>query len=54
VERTEALMFFVLLALAPIWGAYLCYAYTGLEAATMVQRVKYALRSLRGSLVKRV
>jgi phosphatidylglycerophosphate synthase len=47
VERTEALIFFVLLALAPNWGAYLCYAYAGLEAATVVQRVIYALRSLR-------
>ena len=35
VERTEAFMFFVLLALAPTWGAYLCYAYAALEAATM-------------------
>jgi phosphatidylglycerophosphate synthase len=46
VERTEALIFFVLLALVPIWGAYLCYAYAGLEIATVVQRVIYALRYL--------
>jgi archaetidylinositol phosphate synthase len=46
VERTEAFIFFVLLALAPIWGAYLCYAYAGLEAATVAQRLTYALRSL--------
>jgi phosphatidylglycerophosphate synthase len=54
VERTEALIFFVLLALAPIWGAYLCYAYAGLEAATIVQRVTYALRYLGVSSAKRV
>jgi phosphatidylglycerophosphate synthase len=54
VERTEALIFFVLLALAPIWGAYLCYAYAGLEAATVVQRMAYALRSLRELSVKHV
>jgi archaetidylinositol phosphate synthase len=54
VERTEALIFFVLLAIAPIWGAYLCYAYAGLEAATAAQRLTYALRSLEGSSVKSV
>jgi phosphatidylglycerophosphate synthase len=54
VERTEALIFFVLLALAPIWGAYLCYTYAGLEAATVVQRVTYALRYLGVSSAKRV
>jgi archaetidylinositol phosphate synthase len=54
VERTEALIFFVLLALAPIWGVYLCYAYAGLEAATVAQRVTYALHSLGVSSVKRV
>jgi len=53
VERTEALIFFVLLALAPIWGAYLCYTYAGLEAATVVQRVIYALRYLGVSSAKR-
>jgi len=47
VERTEAFIFFVLLALAPIWGAYLCYAYAGFEAATVAQRITYALRYLR-------
>ncbi len=54
VERTEALIFFVLLALAPIWGAYLCYAYAGLETATVAQRVTYALRSLGVSSAKHV
>jgi archaetidylinositol phosphate synthase len=54
VERTEALIFFVLLALAPIWGAYLCYAYAGLEAATVAQRLTYALPSLGVSSVKRM
>jgi phosphatidylglycerophosphate synthase len=47
VERTEAFIFFVALALSPIWGAYLCYAYAGLEAATIVQRLTYTLRCLR-------
>jgi archaetidylinositol phosphate synthase len=46
VERTEAFIFFVLLAFAPIWGVYLCYAYAALEAATMVQRATYAIRRL--------
>ena len=46
VERTEAFIFFMLLALAPVWGAYLCYAYAGLEAATVAQRIKYALHYL--------
>jgi archaetidylinositol phosphate synthase len=54
VERTEAFIFFVLLALAPIWGAYLCYAYAGLEAATVAQRITYALRYLGVSSVKRM
>ena len=52
VERTEALIFLALLALVPIWGAYLCYAYAGLEAATIAQRLTYALRCLRLSSVK--
>jgi archaetidylinositol phosphate synthase len=54
VERTEALIFFVLLAIAPIWGAYLCYVYAGLEAATVAQRITYASRSLRVSSVESV
>jgi archaetidylinositol phosphate synthase len=53
VERTEAFIFFVLLASAPILGVYLCYAYAALEAATTVQRVTYALRHL-GRSAKRV
>jgi phosphatidylglycerophosphate synthase len=47
VERSEALGFFLLLALAPAFGAYLCYAYAALEAATAIQRVGYAWRHLR-------
>ncbi|MBV8454867.1 MAG: CDP-alcohol phosphatidyltransferase family protein [Deltaproteobacteria bacterium] len=54
VERTEALIFFVLLAAAPVWGVYLCYTYAGLEVATIVQRVSYALRYLGVSSVKRM
>ncbi len=53
VERTEALVFFALLALAPAYGAYLCYAYAALEAATAIQRLAYALRHLGASSVKR-
>jgi archaetidylinositol phosphate synthase len=49
VERTEALLFFLLLALAPAFGAYLCYAYAALEAATAMQRVGYAWRHLGAS-----
>ena len=48
VERTEALLFFLLLALAPAFGAYLCYAYAALEVATAIQRVGYAWRHLGG------
>jgi archaetidylinositol phosphate synthase len=47
VERTEAFIFFVVLALNPIRGSYLCYAYAVLEAATIVQRLTYAWRRLR-------
>jgi phosphatidylglycerophosphate synthase len=49
VERTEALLFFLLLALAPAFGAYLCYAYAALEVATAIQRVGYAWRHLGAS-----
>ncbi|MBV8055564.1 MAG: CDP-alcohol phosphatidyltransferase family protein [Deltaproteobacteria bacterium] len=54
VERTEALIFFVLLAAAPVWSVYLCYTYAGLEVATIVQRVSYALRYLGVSSAKRM
>jgi len=37
VERSEALLFCVLLALAPSSGVYLCYSYAALEAATAMQ-----------------
>jgi archaetidylinositol phosphate synthase len=49
VERTEALLFFVLLALAPAFGPYLCYAYATLEAATVIQRLLYAFAHLRSA-----
>jgi archaetidylinositol phosphate synthase len=49
VERTEALLFFLLLALAPAFGTYLCYAYAALEAATAIQRVGYGWRHLGAS-----
>jgi archaetidylinositol phosphate synthase len=47
VERTEALLFFVLLAITPAYGRYLCYAYATLEAATVIQRLRYAFAHLR-------
>jgi archaetidylinositol phosphate synthase len=49
VERTEALLFFLLVALAPALGAYLCYTYSVLEAATAIQRLSYAWHRLRAS-----
>jgi hypothetical protein len=49
VERTKALLFFVLLALAPGFGPYLCYAYATLEAVTVIQRLLYAFAHLRSA-----
>lgn len=49
VERTEALLFFVLLALVPAFGAYLCYTYAVLEAATVIQRLLYAFGHIKAS-----
>ena len=46
VERTEALLFFVLLVIAAPLGPYLCYAYALLEIATAIQRLIYAWRQL--------
>lgn len=46
VERTEALVFFVLLAIAAPIGTYICYAYAALEALTAMQRMAYAWRHL--------
>ena len=46
VERTEALVFFVLLAIAAPLRAYICYAYAALEAFTAMQRMAYAWRHL--------
>jgi archaetidylinositol phosphate synthase len=46
VERTEALLFFALLALAAPLGIYICYAYAALETATAAQRIAYAWREL--------
>jgi archaetidylinositol phosphate synthase len=54
VERSEALLFFALLALAPRSGLYLCYAYAALEAATAIQRVIYALGHLGASSDRQV
>jgi len=46
VERTEALLFFVLLVIATPLGSYICYAYAMLEIATAMQRMIYAWRYL--------
>ncbi len=51
-ERTEALIFFALLAtveqattLAPL-GPWLCYAFTAMEVATGIQRLRFGFRML--------
>ena len=49
VERSEALLFFVLLALAAPLGVYICYAYAVLETATATQRIAYAWLHLEAS-----
>ena len=46
VERTEAIIFFVLLAMAPTAGPVLCYGYALLEVATALQRVRFVRRAL--------
>jgi hypothetical protein len=46
VERTELIIFFVLLALLLQFGPWLCYAYTGLELITAAQRLLFARRML--------
>jgi phosphatidylglycerophosphate synthase len=46
-ERTEALIFFAVLALARPAGPVLCYLFTALEVATGIQRFRFGWRSLR-------
>ena len=46
VERTEAIIFFVFLALIRPIGPILCYAYTVLELVTGCQRALFAWRNL--------
>jgi archaetidylinositol phosphate synthase len=46
-ERTEALVFFTLLAVAGNAGVWLCYAYAALEIWTTIQRLDFARRHLR-------
>ena len=48
VERTELIIFFVLLAMLLQFGPWLCYAYTGLELITAAQRLLFARRMLSG------
>jgi hypothetical protein len=46
VERTEVIIFFVLLAMAPTAGPVLCYGYALLEVATALLRVRLVRRAL--------
>jgi phosphatidylglycerophosphate synthase len=46
-ERTEAFIFFTLLAVAGSAGVWLCYAYAAMEIWTTIQRLDYARRHLR-------
>jgi CDP-diacylglycerol--glycerol-3-phosphate 3-phosphatidyltransferase len=46
-ERTEALIFFAVLALIPPIGPLLCYAFAALEVVTGVQRLMFGMRMLR-------
>ncbi len=54
-ERTEALIFFVVLAIVAVTpilrtaGPLLCYAMTALEIATGVQRLLFGIRELRAA-----
>jgi hypothetical protein len=48
VERTELIVFFMVLALLMQFGPWLCYAYTGLELITAAQRFLFARRMLSG------
>lgn len=45
-ERTEAIIFFVLLALLRPLGPVLCYLFTALEILTGVQRLRFGWRRL--------
>jgi archaetidylinositol phosphate synthase len=46
VERTEAIIFFVILAITPRAGVVLCYGYAMLEIFTAVQRLRFARKVL--------
>ncbi len=48
VERTEAIIFFILLAFSGELGPILCYAYAALEIATALQRLRFAREALSG------
>jgi hypothetical protein len=47
-ERTEALIFFAVLAMIPPIGPLLCYVFTALEIVTGAQRFLFGRRMLRG------
>ncbi|MGH7932936.1 MAG: CDP-alcohol phosphatidyltransferase family protein [Candidatus Binataceae bacterium] len=47
VERAEAIVLFIVLAILRPFGPWLCYIYTALELATGTQRVFFALTELR-------
>ncbi|MGH7988269.1 MAG: CDP-alcohol phosphatidyltransferase family protein [Candidatus Binataceae bacterium] len=46
VERGEAIVFFIVLALIPLIGPWLCYLYTALELLTAAQRLRFAHAAL--------
>ncbi|MGH7906742.1 MAG: CDP-alcohol phosphatidyltransferase family protein, partial [Candidatus Binataceae bacterium] len=46
-ERSEALIFFTILAFVRSAGPALCYVFTALEIATGVQRLAFGIRNLR-------
>ena len=52
VERTELIIFFVVLAMSrQHFGPWLCYAYSGLELITATQRLLFARRMVKGLIV---
>jgi archaetidylinositol phosphate synthase len=45
-ERTEALVFFAVLAMIPEAGPWLCYAFAILEVITAIQRLRFGFRQM--------
>ncbi|MGH8011349.1 MAG: CDP-alcohol phosphatidyltransferase family protein [Candidatus Binataceae bacterium] len=48
VERGEAIIFFIALAVIPLIGPWLCYLYTALELLTAAQRLRFVRAALGG------